>query len=69
MEKVWEILLKAHPEELAPLANLQWEVYGTKLDFLTSKQQPVNIQASYPSLDQIDKTMREKPRQLRGVGW
>ena len=67
MPKVWEII---NAEVLVDLANLQWDVYGTKLDFLTAKDQPVTIQASCPSLLQIDKTMRETPEhQQRGVGW
>ena len=67
MAKVWEII---NDEALVDLANLQWDVYGTKLDFLTANDQPVNIQASYPSLDSISKTMRKPPEhQQRGEGW
>ena len=62
MPKVWEILLQGHPEALVKLAAFQWTNYGTKLDFLTEKEPSVKVEVSYPSLETIDKTMRQKPR-------
>ncbi len=67
MAKVWQILLHPdHPEALVKLVNFQWDVYGTKLDFLTTEDHPV---MNYPSLNEISKTMKEKPRQKRGRNW
>ena len=54
-------------ESLAELFKLQWNTYGTKLDIETVKQQPVSIEPIYPSLDRIDKTMREPPQHPRRV--
>ena len=71
MPKVWEILHQDHPEQLTALIQWQWAMYGTKLDILLVKNDEgsVNVVASYPSLAQIDKTIREKPKQERGKGW
>ncbi len=60
-------------EALAELFKLQWNTYGTQLDIETVKQQPVNIEPTYPSLLQIDKDMRKvigeiSPIKTKGVG-
>ncbi len=70
MAKVWEILHQEHPEHLTALIMWQSAMYGTKLDFLIIEQQTfITVAASFPSLEQIGKTIREKPKQERGKGW
>ena len=72
MPKVWEILPQEHPEALVFLANYQWNAYATKLDIFLVPQDDteVYIRPSYPSLSEIDKTMRQPPQhQERGKGW
>ncbi len=53
---------------LAELFKFQWNKYGSQLDIETVKQQPViNIEPIYPSLAQIDKTMRKPPQHPRRI--
>lgn len=67
MWPLWECLSN---ESLLFLVKYQWDVYGTRLDILIAEERSVNVEAVYPSLDQIDKTMREKPLHVkRGKGW
>ena len=66
---MWPLWQCLSSKALVFLADYQWKTFGTKLDIVihAHEEKNVNIQVSYPSLDQIDKTMREPPKRVRRI--
>jgi len=68
MPSLWDIL---KPEDRQKLVDFQWEVHGFKLEGI-GETPPIPYAPRYPTLDEIDKSMREvigeiSPVRTRGI--
>ena len=55
-------------EAQVALMNYQWENYGTKIDKPVFHWKPgVSRQVKYPTLEEIDRTIRQKPEHQKRV--
>ena len=66
----WGLIEITGMETWAKLAQLQWKLYGTKLDeptFLWNGEAKKSI--SYPTLDEIEREMKKKPDKMRRGNW
>ena len=60
----WPLWICISPESLAKLFVFQWDKYGYRLEIPALK---LNIGVVYPSLEEIDKTMRQRPHGMKRV--
>ena len=67
MLKLFWYILK--PIDQAKLRVFQLREYGEKLNPPADDSRPITCDLKGPSLEEIDRTLREKPKQKRGKGW
>ena len=60
----WPLWQCLKPEDLVKLIQLQWELYGTKLELL--EKTPLS---EIESLEEIEQLMRQKPHYPKGARW
>lgn len=69
MNETWPLWQIVKAKSVGDLVNLQWSLYGTKLDLTTKPpQQLVSVIGDVEELEEIDKLIKEKPV-YGGKGW
>lgn len=63
MNITWPLFWCLTPECQAALMQYQWDTYGYRLVIPALP----HFEVTYPSLDEIDKTMRQKPHGMKRV--
>lgn len=61
---LWEHL---KPEDRVKLIQHEWNHYGVKLDIMIMPVPPVTLIPSWPTLEECEKSMKQKPYKMKRV--